>query len=102
MPRAHRYGVAGAAYPLTHRCHDRAFLLRFAGDRQRYRMLLRQELAERPVSLLSYCITSKPTHVLLKVEARARGKHCRGGAEAGGGEGVRWRVRSRVGPGKRL
>jgi REP element-mobilizing transposase RayT len=30
MPRANRYIHAGCAYHLTHRCHDRHFLLRFA------------------------------------------------------------------------
>ena len=65
MPRANRYLVAGAAYHLTHRCHDRAFLLKFARDRNRYREILREELAERRVSLLSYTITSNHVHLLV-------------------------------------
>ena len=57
--------VTGAAYHLTHRCHDRAFLLKFAADRDRYREILREALSESPVSLLSYCITSNHVHLLV-------------------------------------
>ena len=32
MPRANRHIQAGHTYHITHRCHDRAFLLRFARD----------------------------------------------------------------------
>lgn len=65
MPRANRYVVAGAAYHLTHRCHDRAFLLKFARDRTRYRDTLREALATSPVALLSYAITSNHVHLLV-------------------------------------
>jgi putative transposase len=47
---------------LTHRCHDRSFLLRFARDRSEYRERLRQASKEFAVSLLNYCITSNHTH----------------------------------------
>ncbi len=33
MPRANRYFVPGNLYHLTHRCHYREFLFRFARDR---------------------------------------------------------------------
>jgi len=46
MPRANRYIVPGFAYHLTHRCHNRKFLLKFALDRQRYRIRLRQALVD--------------------------------------------------------
>jgi putative transposase len=65
MARANRYMVPGAAYHLTHRCHDRAFLLKFATDRNRYRAILREELSSRGVSLLSYCVTSNHVHLLV-------------------------------------
>ena len=65
MPRASRYWVKGAAYHLTHRCHNRDFLLRFARDRDDYRAMLRQELQRRSVSLLSYAITSNHVHLLV-------------------------------------
>lgn len=65
MPRAHRYLVAGAAYHLTHRCHDRAFLLKFAGDRDRYREILRQGVHTHTLALLSFAITSNHVHLLV-------------------------------------
>jgi putative transposase len=65
MPRANRYVVAGAAYHLTHRCHDRAFLLKFARDRTCYREMLREALEGSPVRLLSYAITSNHVHLLV-------------------------------------
>ena len=34
MARAHRHYVAGQIWHLTHRCHQRQFLLKFARDRQ--------------------------------------------------------------------
>lgn len=69
MPRANRYTVAGRTYHLTHRCHDRQFLLKFSKDRDSYRSLLREQLQEfRSVRLLGYCITSNHTHLLVNSE----------------------------------
>jgi putative transposase len=65
MPRANRYLVAGAAFHLTHRCHDRAFLLKFARDRDRYREILREELTASRVALLSYTVTCNHVHLLV-------------------------------------
>ena len=39
MPRANRYLLSGQLYHVTHRCHDRSFLLKFAKDRNEYRRL---------------------------------------------------------------
>ncbi|MFH0909707.1 MAG: transposase, partial [bacterium] len=66
MPRANRHIQPGNTYHVTHRCHDRAFLLRFARDRQAYRAWLRDGLAHWSVNLLTYCITSNHVHLLLK------------------------------------
>ena len=49
---------------LTHRCHDRSFLLRFACDRSEYRERLREASREFMVSLLNYCLTSNHTHTI--------------------------------------
>ena len=65
MPRANRYILPGVAYHLTHRCHDRSFLLKHGVDRTFYRQMLRERLGRHPVSLLGYCITSNHTHLLL-------------------------------------
>ncbi len=66
MPRANRYIQPGCLYHLTHRCHDRQFLFRFAKDRREYRNRLRTSLAGSAVSLLAYCITSNHTHLLVE------------------------------------
>ena len=36
MPRAHRHFIPGQLWHITHRCHEKAFLLKFARDRCRY------------------------------------------------------------------
>jgi len=55
---------------VTHRCHNREFLLKFALDRHGYRAKLRERLAEFEVGLLDYCITSNRVHLLLDAEER--------------------------------
>jgi putative transposase len=70
MPRANRYILPGVAYHLTHRCHDRSFLLKHGVDRTLYRQMLRERLGRHPVSLLGYCITSNHTHLLLVAQDR--------------------------------
>jgi len=67
MPRANRYVEPGHTYHVTHRCHDRSYLFRFAKDRHTYRMMLRDRLKLYEISLLTYCITSNHTHLLLRV-----------------------------------
>ena len=69
MPRANRYIVAGHAYHVTHRCHNRSFLFRFARDREEYRKRLRSSLVPFGVELLTYSITSNHTHLLVYAEA---------------------------------
>ena len=66
MPRANRYIQPGCLYHLTHRCHDRRFLLRFARDWNEYQKRLRQAVNKSPVSLLNYCITSNHTRLLVE------------------------------------
>jgi len=71
MPRANRYLLPGGLYHVTHRCHDRRFLLRFARDRDAYRRRLGERLRGSRCSLLHYTITSNHVHLLL------RGQHPR-------------------------
>ncbi len=40
MPRAHRYFLRHHIWHITHRCHQRAFLLKFARGRRRWRQWL--------------------------------------------------------------
>ena len=64
MPRAHRLRVEGGIFHLTHRCHNRAFLLKFARDREAYRARMRAKLREFDISLLDYCLTCNHVHLL--------------------------------------
>jgi len=68
MPRANRYFLPGNTYHLTHRCHNRQLLLRFAIDRDAYRHILYESLQRSPVYLLAYCITSNHVHLLARSE----------------------------------
>ena len=69
MPRANRYVVPGMVYHVTHRCHDRSFLLRFACDRDEYRERLRRAVKLYDLSVLGYTITSNHTHLLIHSES---------------------------------
>lgn len=66
-----RYIVSGHTYHVTHRCHNRDFLLRCRRDRTAYRGMLRDHLAGSGVRLFSYCITSNHVHLLLRPEPAA-------------------------------
>jgi putative transposase len=99
MPRANRYWVKGAAYHLTHRCHDRQFLFRVAADRDAYRQLLRQHLKKSPVSMLTYTITSNHVHLLVTAESaeaiadlmrRVQGEFAAGYNQRNGRSGAFW------------
>jgi len=65
MPRAHGLGINEGIFHLTHRCHNRQPLLKFARDRNAYRFKLREALREFEVALLDYCLTSNHVHLLV-------------------------------------
>ena len=62
MPRANRFHIPGMICHLTHRCHNRAFLLRSACYRSEYRECLRLAAKRFKVAQLNFCITSNHTH----------------------------------------
>ncbi|MFZ4394884.1 MAG: transposase [Kiritimatiellia bacterium] len=68
MPNASRYLEPGYTYHLTHRCHDRRFLLRFAQDRDAYRQWLREGVGRYGVAVYNYCVTMNHVHVIAHVE----------------------------------
>lgn len=62
----------GGIFHLTHRCHNRSFLLRFARDRDAYRKKLRERLQQFDVALLDYCLTSNHVHLLVDAQERSQ------------------------------
>ncbi len=61
----------GGLFHLTQRCHNRAFLLKFARDRNAYRAKLREQLQKHQLWLLDYCLTCNHVHLLVDVQDRA-------------------------------
>lgn len=68
MPRASRYLRDGHIYHLTHRCHDRRFLLKFKRDRDVYRRWLREAARRYEVAVYGYCITGNHVHILVDAD----------------------------------
>ncbi|MFO1475596.1 MAG: transposase [Verrucomicrobiota bacterium] len=72
MARANRLRMSdGGIYHVTHRCHNRSYLLKFAVDRKAYRSALRKHLQEFQVTLLDYCITCNHVHLLIDTPDRS-------------------------------
>ena len=64
MPRANRCIIPGYTYHLTHRYHNRKFLLRRRTDRIEYWHRLRKNLCKHRISLFNFCITNNHVHLL--------------------------------------
>jgi REP element-mobilizing transposase RayT len=72
MPRANRHFLPGQIWHITHRCHEKAFLLKFARDRRRYLHWLFEAKKRFGLCVLNYVITSNHIHLLVKdTEERA-------------------------------
>src|SRR5574341_947152 len=66
MPRANRHFLPGHIWHITHRCHQRAFLLKFARDRGRYLRWVFEAKKRFGLSVLDYVVTSNHIHLLVK------------------------------------
>lgn len=66
MPRAHRHFIPGQLWHITHRCHEKAFLLKFARDRCRYLHWLFEARKRFGLCVLNYVVTSNHVHLLVK------------------------------------
>lgn len=66
MPRANRYFCPGHVWHITQRCHRKAFLLRFARDRKRWRHWLFEARKRYGLCVLNYIVTSNHIHLLVK------------------------------------
>jgi putative transposase len=65
MPRANRYFVSGRLWHITHRCHEREFLLKFARDRRAYLRWLFEAKKRFGLCVLNYVVTSNHIHLLI-------------------------------------
>ncbi|BBO80445.1 transposase [Desulfosarcina ovata subsp. sediminis] len=66
MARAKRHYIPGHVWHITHRCHKRAFLLKFAKDRSRWiEWLYQAKKRYLHLSVLDYMVTSNHIHLLL-------------------------------------
>ena len=65
MPRANRYYIPGHAWHITHRCHKKELLLKFAKDRQSWIDWLFEAKKRYGMVVLNYMATSNHIHLLV-------------------------------------
>lgn len=70
MPRANRYFIPGHVWHITHRCHQKEFLLKFVKDRQRWRYWLFEAKKRYGLCVLNYVVTSNHIHLLVRDRGR--------------------------------
>lgn len=66
MPRANRHFLSGHIWHITHRCHEKQFLLKFARGRQSYLRWLFEAKKRFGLCVLNYMVTSNHLHLLVK------------------------------------
>ena len=66
MARANRHYIPGCIWHITHRCHKKEFLLKFARDRNRFMTWLGAARSRFGLQVLNYAITSNHVHLLVK------------------------------------
>jgi putative transposase len=65
MVRARQFFIPGVVWHITHRCHDRSFLLKFQRDKQAWRSWLFKAKTVYGTKILNYVITSNHIHLLV-------------------------------------
>ena len=65
MPRANRYFLPGYIWHITHRCHKKEFLLKYAHDRKLWLQWLFEAKKRYGLLILNYCITFNHIHLLV-------------------------------------
>ena len=63
MARASRHYIPGHIWHITHRCHKREFLLKFAKDRQRWLRWLFEARRRHSLLVLNHMVTSNHIHL---------------------------------------
>lgn len=66
MPRANRHFLPGQLWHITHRCHEKSFLFKFARDRRRYLRWIFEAKKRFGLCVLNYVVTSNHIHLLVK------------------------------------
>ena len=66
MPRANRHYIPGYVWHITHRCHKKEFLLKFARDRRRWLQWLFEAKKRYGLRVLNYMVTSNHIHLLVR------------------------------------
>jgi putative transposase len=64
MARANRHFLPSYVWHITHRCHKKAFLLKFVKDRQRWMAWLFEAKKRYGLDVLNYTVTSNHIHLL--------------------------------------
>ena len=70
MPRANRYYIPGYVWHITHRCHKKEFLLKFARDRRSWVEWLFEAKKRYGLCILNYMVTSNHIHLLVADEGK--------------------------------
>ena len=65
MARANRHHIPGQVWHITHRCHKKEFLLKFARDRKRWLQWLLEAKKRFGLDILNYTVTSNHIHLLV-------------------------------------
>lgn len=70
MARAKLYHMPGFAWHLTHRCHNKDFLLKFHRDKKRWVRWLFGAKKKYELVILNYSVTSNHVHLLVYDDGR--------------------------------
>ena len=65
MARANRHHIPGQVWHITHRCHKKEFLLKFARDRKCWLQWLFETKKRFGLDILNYTVTSNHVHLLV-------------------------------------
>ena len=65
MPRGNCHYIPGYVWHVTHRCHKKEFLLKFARDRRRWIEWLYEARKRHGLCILNYMVTSNHIHLLV-------------------------------------
>ena len=72
MARAKRHYIPGQVWHITHRCHQRESLLKFAKDKRRWIQWLFEAKRRYGLKIINYMLTSNHIHLLV-VDGGERG-----------------------------